>query len=108
MVSFRKVALLVALARLSGFTTAVPLEGRDQDACAHGIYGELVPVLADYSAAQSYCTAYYPVTCSKDKAEKRWHSTVSSCDLRCKGGMMANMRLVFQSYHPLCQFDHER
>ena len=48
-----------------------------RDVCYSGIYGELAPILADYSIAQAYCTQVYPLKCPA-KAQKRAALTITT------------------------------
>lgn len=58
-------AAILSAACLPLGTLAMPhVEARAGSVCSSGIYGELAPVLAGYSAAQSYCTSKYPVPCT--------------------------------------------
>lgn len=59
---------------------AIPLEGRNNgDVCQRGLYGELVPVLKQFSPAQVYCAQAYPAKCgSQGKLKKRTSPKVST------------------------------
>ncbi|KIV85706.1 hypothetical protein PV11_01367 [Exophiala sideris] len=44
-------------------------EVRSESVCTNGIYAELSPALAGYSAALASCSAIYPVECTPDLTE---------------------------------------
>lgn len=55
-----------------------PMEPRAGAVCSSGLYGELAPILAGYSIAQSFCTSNYPVKCTTSPKIKRTPSTKSA------------------------------
>lgn len=61
-----KALLLCYLAVVHQFvvTLAAPLEERGGSVCSSGIYGELAPILEQYSIAEEFCSVVYPVSCT--------------------------------------------
>jgi hypothetical protein len=72
----RILALVLAIACLTGAGVAAPqLEIRAGSVCSSGVYGELVPLLAQYPIALSFCSAVYPIQCTSAKLGKRASTT---------------------------------
>lgn len=71
--------LLLALSASSATVRAAPHEVRNDNVCARGLYGELVPFLEHYAYAKQWCAAVYPSKCSaKQQRQKRTARVASS------------------------------
>lgn len=69
MMTCYKAGLLTALFAI--LVAALPRIEERANICSSGIYGELVPVLASYPVAQSFCTQIFPVKCTTKRAKQR-------------------------------------
>lgn len=80
---FSKSSFVLALAVLNvtAPVLAAPpqfFQPRAGGVCNSGIYGELAPVLAQYPAAQAFCSAVYPVKCTTKVAKRAGTTTTTT------------------------------
>jgi hypothetical protein len=66
----KMVSILLIFALVS-LTFSSPLDQRDSSVCSSGLYVSLIPYVQNYPPAQSYCTQYFPVSCTLVPNHKR-------------------------------------